>query len=274
MLTGAAVNLKRGTAQYHQRRGSLLPEEHEERTSKSAIHRQRVAQSYRRVFEDAAKRIVERETNNIRRAVRKYLRQRSAGSWQTWLDDFYRDFPEYIGKQIGPAVHSLAEAIQPIAAEEVNGLPGMTPEIEKFIKEYIDAFDARYVQSSKGQLEALVRDAIEADKEPAAVIQVRVDEWDQTRAGKVGMNETVQLANAIAVFTFAGAGIMKLRWQTSGGKSCPLCQELNGKVVGIEQPFVAEGSVLEAEGTSSFKAYRPTKHPPLHQGCVCVIVAG
>lgn len=244
----------------------------EERNIRSGTNRQRVAASYRKVFEDSAQRIVEREANNIRRAVRKHLSERSMDSWQTWLDDFYRDFPEYIGKQIAPAVHSLAEAIQPIAADEVNGLPELTPEIQKFIKEYIDTFDSRYVKSSKGQIEALVREAVEENKEPVEVVETRMDEWEQTRAGKVAMNETVQLSNAVAKFVFAGAGVTRLRWQTSGSKSCPLCQELNGKIVGIEQPFVSKDSVLEAEGASPFKAYRPTSHPPLHQGCSCVIV--
>lgn len=244
----------------------------EERNIRSGLHRQQVAQSYRKVFEDSAQRIVSREANNIRKAVRKHLSERSMDTWQIWLDDFYRDFPEYIGKQIAPAIHSLAEAIQPIAAEEINGLPEMTPEIEKFIKEYIDTFNTRYVKSSKGQIEAIVRDAVDEAKEPVEVIETRIDEWEQTRADKVGMNETVQLSNAVAKFVFASGGVIRLRWQTSGGKSCPLCQELNGKVVGIEQPFVSGDSVLEAEGTSPFKAYRPTSHPPLHQGCSCVIV--
>jgi hypothetical protein len=44
--------------------------------------------------------------------------------------------------------------------------------------------------------------------------------------------------------------------------------------VGIEQPFVGADDVLEAEGKSDMKIYRPTTHAPLHEGCVCQISPG
>jgi len=90
----------------------------------------------------------------------------------------------------------------------------------------------------------------------------------------VAMNETVQLSNAVAKVVFSCAGIIRLRWVALGSKSCPLCQEMNGKVVGIDKPFLAEGDKLESESGSQIQLYRPTTHPPLHQGCVCQIVPG
>ena len=75
-----------------------------------------------------------------------------------------------------------------------------------------------------------------------------------------------------AKVVFAGAGITRLRWVAMGGKSCPFCQEMDGKVVGIEQNFVGPDTVLEAEGKSDMKVYRPASHPPIHEGCVCQIV--
>ena len=106
-----------------------------------------------------------------------------------------------------------------------------------------------------------------------ALIEGRLDEWEQKRPGKVGMNEAVQLSNAVAKVAFVGAGITKLRWQALGSDSCPLCQEMDGRVVGIEEPFLSKGETLEAEGASEIKAYHPTTHPPLHAGCVFQIVA-
>ena len=246
----------------------------EERGMRSAQGRHQTAQSYRSVFGDAAQRIVERETNNIRRAAKKHLAERSLDNWQEWLNDFYRDFQDFMSRQIAPAVYGLTEAIQAIAAGEVGSDAGMTPEIDKFMRSYINAFSLRYTDSSRGQLEALVRESEESGEDMIAVVETRLGEWEDTRPGKVGMNETVQLSNAIAKVVFAGAGITKLIWRTMGSKACPICQEMNGKVVGIEQPFVGKDTVLESEGQSPMRVYRPTSHPPLHQSCICTISPG
>jgi len=82
----------------------------------------------------------------------------------------------------------------------------------------------------------------------------------------------VQLSNAVARVVFAGAGITRLQWTTTSAKPCPLCQEMNGRIVGIEQNFLDAGSNLQSEGANTFHAYRPTSHPPLHQGCTCQII--
>jgi len=254
-------------------RGSPSPESsavkgEEERGLRAAMNRHRTAESYRRVFEDAAGRIVKREKDNVLRAARKHLAERGMVEFNEWLDDFYRDFPEFIGRQMAPAIYALAEAIQAIAADEVNGEAGMTAELENFLRQYGTAFNARYVKSSKGQLQALINEAVDAGESPLEAIITRLDEWEEKRPGKTGMNEVTQLSNAVAKTIFAGAGITRLRWMALGSKSCPLCQEMDGKVVGIEQSFLAEGDTLLAEGGSEIKAYRPTTHPPLHLGCL------
>jgi len=265
--------LPAGTAQ--ETKNLLLADYRADRAyAQAAVQRHNTAQSYRRVFEDAAQRVVKRETDNILRAAKKYLGLRSSADFDIWLEDFYRDFPEFISKQVEPAIYSLAEAIQAIASEEVNAEAVMTPELESFLKQYASVFNGRYTKSSKGQLQALIREAVEAEEEPLEAITVRLAEWEETRAGKVAMNETIQLSNAVAKVVFSGAGIIRLRWVALGSKSCPLCQEMNGKVVGIDQPFLAEGDKLESESGSEIKLYRPTTHPPLHQGCVCQIVPG
>lgn len=246
------------------------------RSSRSALQRYRMAGSYRRVFEDAGKRIVERETNNVLRAARKYLGERTAGDFNAWLDDFYRDFPEYITRQISPAVRGLAEAIEPLASDEVNAAGGMTAELDKFLADYASAFNARYTDSSRGQLRAIMEEAEEAGEEALPLVETRLEEWGQRRPGKVGMNETVQLSSAVAKVVFVGAGVTKLVWRAMGSESCPYCQEMDGRVVGIEQDFVGKGETLKAEegNEGGMKIYHPTSHPPLHEGCVCGIGPG
>jgi len=263
--------LPAGTAQETK---SLIASYRTEDRSQAAVHRHKTAQSYQRVFKDAAQRVVKRETDNILRAAKKYLGERSSADFDAWVEDFYRDFPEFISKQVEPAIYALGEAIQAIAADEVNAEAAMTPELESFLKQYASVFNGRYTKSSKGQLQALIKEATEKNEEPIEAITTRLNEWEEKRADKTAMNETVQLSNAVAKVVFGGAGIIRLRWVALGSKSCPLCQELNGKVVGIDKPFLAEGDKLESEGGAEIQLYRPTTHPPLHQGCVCQIVPG
>lgn len=240
----------------------------EQRSIRSAQERDRTARSYRGVFESAARRVVQRETQNILKAARKHLAERSALTFKDWLEDYYREFPAFIRRELAPAVTGLAEAIQGIAAREVGAPVGMTPEMEKFASEYMDAYVARHVGSSRGQLIALVDDP---DIDSLEAVEQRMEEWEERRPGKVAMNETVQLGNAVAKVVFAAAGIMLLRWHALGSKTCPYCQELDGKVVGIDQPFVPrEGGLDSDDGRMTI--YRPATHPPLHQGCVCQVI--
>jgi len=60
---------------------------------------------------------------------------------------------------------------------------------------------------------------------------------------------------------------------TTGAKTCPWCQQLNGRVVGIDGEFALEGDVLQ-EGDQQMELKHKTRHPPLHPGCDCQIVAG
>jgi len=238
---------------------------------RGALIRHRTAASYRRVFADAGKRIVEREKNNILRAAKKHLSSRDSLSFEEWLNDFYRDFPEYITKQIKSAMFSLAEAIQPLAAEEIGA---DSRDIKQFLQEYIAAFNARYTGSSRGQIRFLLREAADANTDPIEAIEGRLDEWEQRRPNKVAMNETVQLSNAVARTVFAGGGIREVVWMAVGSDICPFCEEMDGKVVGIEQEFVSADTTLEAEGKSDMQINRPASHPPLHNGCECQISSG
>jgi hypothetical protein len=86
------------------------------------------------------------------------------------------------------------------------------------------------------------------------------------------MNESVNLANVAAKAAFVLFGITKLRWSAIGSNTCPYCQELDGKVVGIDQAFVGAKESLESED-GRMTINKPTLAPPLHLGCVCTITA-
>lgn len=243
----------------------------EQRQIRSARNRARLAKRYERVFSNAMKRHLKKETQDIREAVRQHLSERDAATFELWLEEYYRD-NEDLKKRMKPMFLALAEIIYEEASSEVGKRKKMPEEARKFMDEYLETFATRYAESSKGQLRALVRQAFDEGLDPEDVIDARMEEWEERRPGKVAMNETVQISGAIARMAFAAAGVMYLRWINVGGDSCPYCRELDGQVVGIDQSFVGKDDVLDSED-GTMRIRKPAFHPPLHQGCECQIVA-
>jgi len=243
----------------------------EQRQIRSARNRSRLAKRYERVFSNAMKRHLKKETQDIREAVRRHLGERDAATFELWLEEYYRD-NEDLKKRMKPMFLALAEIIYEEASSEVGKRKKMPEEARKFMNDYLETFATRYAESSKGQLRALVRQAFDEGLDPEDLIDERMEEWEERRPGKVAMNETVQISGAIARIAFAAAGVMYLRWINVGGNSCPYCTELDGQVVGIEESFVGRDDVLDSED-GTMRIRKPAFHPPLHLGCTCVIVA-
>lgn len=227
--------------------------------SKKAQGRCRLAQSFRPVLENTVGDIVKREAAKILKAAKEHLGQRDLVTWDVWLERFYIDFPDYIRKTILPAFMKLAEIIAEASAGETNQKE--TPQVDNFVNKYTDAFVKRYSGSSEAQMRWVLKKALEENADPLEAIAARLGEWGERRAGKIAMNEAVSLSNAVAKIVFAAAGITKLVWANTSGKSCDFCRELDGQVVGIGSNFHTQG--LEAAG-----------HPPIHEGCECQILPG
>ena len=120
----------------------------------------------------------------------------------------------------------------------------MTPDLEKWMEGYADIWARNYTTSSLGQLQAIIRKANEDSLDALEVIEERLDEWEEKRPEKVAGNEVIEAAGVISKFVYAGAGIRYLRWVAQGNETCPYCQEMNGKVVGIDQAFIGKDDLL------------------------------
>ncbi len=273
------VPLKRAIEDNHEPKAKAPSKPDESKGAESGIEkrsgktRHRIAKSYQRIFEDVGKRIVRREEWEVMGKAKELLASRDKNTLLEWLEQFYKKHPEYIKKQMLPAVTSLAEAIQAEVAGEVDIEAGMTPELKKFTREYVDVFAARHVSSSQGQLAQVIQEAYDAGSDELEALQARFDEWGDRRPGKIAGRETVQINGAVFRFVAAAAGITKLIWRNTGSKSCPFCQQLDGRVVGIEQPFIPANDFIEADDGSGMKVYGKKMHPPIHDGCVCVVEA-
>lgn len=235
--------------------------------------RLRLARAFNIAFIDVGQRIVRREKSDIIKVGLKVLDERNLDRFDRWLEDFYRDATGWIAKTITPLAHSYTESVHALVAEEIDALPGMTRALVEFVDQYVDAFTARYTSSSLGQLQHVIKRAIEDNADIAEAIQIRLTEWEERRPSKIAMNETMQLGNAVALTVLKEAGASRVRWVNTGSKTCPYCQPMDGRVVAIGNQFVHDGdALLSLEG--EMKIYRDTTHPPLHQGCRCMIARG
>ena len=238
--------------------------------------RQRLARSQMPLIEDVAGRIVRREVADIRRAIKKYLTNgQDVQGFLLWLGEFYDEHAGFIGRQMRPALESLALLIlRQVATElEDDALAEDEAGILEFVAEYVDALGTRWAASSRGELEQILRDApTQADGEEE--VGRRLGDWEATEAEKTGRREATRGVNALAKAAYVLGGIATLVW-VADGESCPYCQGLDGKAISINRFFVNGGTNFEPDGAEGpLLVRRSVGHPPLHDGCNCSIVRG
>lgn len=246
-----------------------------EKEYRSGLSRLKIADSYKRIFVDASARIIRREEADVMRKARELMGERSnQDAFLSWLKEFYENkHPDYIMKQLLPPFMSLAEAIKAELGLEINADTEMTPEIEKFVRDYLLNYIKSHIKSSMEQLTYVMNKAFEENKELLQALQERFNEWNERRPDKIATRETVQLLGAIARYVYASEGVTELVWYNTGSNVCEFCQGLHGKVVGIEHPFIPSNtSITGLDGAgNSLTISGPKFHPPIHQSCRCVI---
>lgn len=226
-------------------------------------------------FEKTGKRLVNFEANEIHAALKEINPEKSInGDIEASLQQIFAKMPAYIESTFKKLMREYSVAVRTAALKEINSDTKIDPdELSNFVDDLLTAFAARYVSSSSGQLTALIRETKPEDL--AETIEQRLAEWEEKRAEKIAMRETVQQESATSRFVWAAAGISTLIWVRRGSKSCPFCTDLDGKVVGISAPFVEAGN-YEPEGheKSPWKVRGPKMHPQIHEGCQCIISPG
>jgi hypothetical protein len=233
--------------------------------------RKKLARNYRRLFEDATTRIVKREEADVMRAAEKHLGRRDASSFKLWLERFYNDHPAYVERTMLPLLLSYADAVSMDAAAEINQVGGLTPELERFVRDYGKIMASDWSYSSLGQIHEVIDQAEAAGEDPLVALAGRFQEWHEKRPGKVADQHTVEAAGAVTRETWKRGGVRKLQW-VAIGKSCPYCSALDGKIVGIEEQFISKDQDFHPAGADKpLRPGRHVRHAPAHGGCDCDI---
>lgn len=243
---------------------------------------------------DAAQRVVNRESNDILNAARRFARRPDGlADFRRWLDGFLDEHQAFVRERLWSATWSLAQ----LAADEAHieaqeaGHEGTVDDdaLRRFMDDYIFSRAQGWVAMLRSDIYAALARSEEsrtdqgdrsdlerrADEPPPwlAETEAELDRRRENEADDWGRDESTRVVNAVAVTVWAALGVMFLRWLSSG-ENCPYCDRMNGRTVGIAQWFVQLGEGIEIEGLPALRPGTSLRHPPLHQGCDCMIVIG
>lgn len=227
--------------------------------------RRRISEAHRPLFEAAFQRQMSRERSDILKGAKTHLTTRDNDDFVRWAYEYFDRATERMGNELWGLYATFAEVIQREAALEIGAAAGLTPEMDVFMREYVDAYVKRHI----GMSMASILDAIgKPDGDPLDLLTVDLNQWDK-RPEIDARWEAHRAANAVARETWKANGVTHIRWQTHGD-NCPYCSQLNGKIVGIEQAFATKGEHLQdpdnPENWMSFSTDH--YHPPVHGGCL------
>jgi HK97 family phage portal protein len=217
--------------------------------------------------------IVAQEAKALRQIADAQLGQRSIQGFQLQVEKFYgRDLEARMLSELEPVFYAYAREIFGAAMEEVGGAESPPAELQRFVRQFTQNFARRWVRSSKGQLRQLVVDAA-TQEDLARAVEDRFVDWESKRADQAARHQVVEMEGAVSKFAYLAAGIMAMRWVASG-ENCPLCSQLDGRIVGIRSSFLSKGDTLNPGGdTAPLVASQNFSHAPIHDSCDCFIVA-
>ena len=230
---------------------------------RNAAKRKNLRERYEKLIKKSANKIVEREVNKITDVMNKELKNQQ--TFRDQIVEFYNEkFPGEIKEEMRPVLKTLADTVAEEAGSEVDF---KDYDIEEFFNEYMESMSNKHAGYSRGQLLSLMDEA-ENTEEAIEKVSERLDEWEEKRADSVAEEQAVKVEGAITREVFAAAGITELIW-VANSDACPICSQMDGKVVGIEQNFLNADETIDAKG--GYSASGPKAHPPLHPNCSCMI---
>jgi len=233
---------------------------------RTSAHRRRITIAYGALWEAYAAQILTEEAESLRSGITEWLGERSAAEFVTWLDTFYEGFRERIDALSAPLLSSYADAILPIAQQEIGNDTDVEAQMQAFLSGadgYRDTFIRRHIRHSRGSLANAVTDA----EDPEAAAEGVLEDWKTLRPERLRLHESIRSESAFTRNVFVLAGVTKLV-SVSYGKSCPYCLALDGKVIEIQGAFLEPGDFQPEGAERPLTVTSIRRHPPYHDGCL------
>jgi len=230
--------------------------------------RQRLANTFRPLLREAFQTIAKGEARAIRSAVEREFR--GVDSFRAWVEGQYGpQFAERIVSVVGPIVRSYQEQVSYSAEQEVGG-EDPWPLMQNWVEAYLAAMASRYAGYSQHQLIALL-DRVDPDQAADDLLKL-AEHWEESRADDATREEITRAGQGILRTAYATLGVAALRW-VADADPCDFCAQVNGTVVTIAEPFASDGLELEGGEGQQLRITQTIRHPPLHKGCECQMIA-
>uniref|UniRef100_A0A6M3LCW0 Putative portal protein n=1 Tax=viral metagenome TaxID=1070528 RepID=A0A6M3LCW0_9ZZZZ len=107
------------------------------------------------------------------------------------------------------------------------------------------------------------------------------EQWRTTaqKAEAIARTESARASTAGRIQAWQESGVVGGKAWSATGDACPFCLAMDGKQVGLSEPYFRQGDVQRVEWDNDAGAialrhdYAPTDGPPLHPNCRCALVA-
>jgi HK97 family phage portal protein len=243
----------------------------EPRQRDEALRRLEIATEYLPLFRDILARTVRREVADIRREARKLLKRDALSDFLMWLERFYESHQEFMSNALAPAYTAYSAAVVRAVQAEIEKDGAV--DTANFRQEYASLYGVRYTAKQRQELVGLIERTQAEEQELLPAIEGRLDHWDEVRPDQEARRESRRAMNAIAILAYATLGVTIKRWAASGD-SCPYCLQLDGEKIEVHGFFLPSGGQIEVEGQEPMRVDINLGHPPAHDGCDCMVVAG
>ena len=276
-------------------RNEALDLEREERRTRVALGRHRLMRSYHRIFEDTAKRILRREVQDVKAAGQRYLKdlnqnpeprrlqehgeeQRGKESFNAWMRQFYDQHKEWMWRQLKPVYDSYGDLVTDAAEAEVgNEKQVEASKRENFVNAYVASYTGRHAGTSENKIRKALTPSPSpeggGEKDLLAALETELDGWVDERGTQIANEESVRSNNAMAVAVYEMLGVTQLM-SVAFGKNCPYCDDLDGKIIGIQENYIEGGKDFQPKGAEKpLTSVDNLRHAPYHGGCDCMTVS-
>ncbi len=243
-------------------------------TLRSVRSRRRLVKPYRKLYEDAATRLIKRETQDILALAKRDFKSRGFSQFSEDLSSYYRDeFTKAAKRMVLPVAMAYGDLVGEEAADEIN-MSKPQERLDGFLQKYVDVYVQSHAAHSQALLQAMLKGFETNGDDPISGLESAFEGWNESRPADIAGEESIRLNNAAAHMVYAIGGIPTVRW-FSFDATCAYCTAMDGKTAGINEVFFRAGDDYQPEGAADpLKVEGNVGHPPLHRKCECLLGAG
>lgn len=197
-------------------------------------------------------------------------------AWQQRFAEEQGAFVKEMYDQVGTEVFDYLKYIT--KNPELEGAFDVeNPNVEEFINDYSYKFAEEVMDVTTEDLQELFKQAMEGGESIRDItgrVKELFDGYSTARAELIARTETIRASNYAAIESYKQSGVVRAKeWLvTSDDRLCPLCQEMDGTVIELDDNFVDFEDEFTGGGETMTADYEAVGGPPLHPNCRCTLI--